>query len=77
MGEAGTYAGLVRLLRPVTPWTHDPPLPELPIAAFDSGVGGLTVLHEGLVSLPDENLEVASAARDAAHEAMRLRRAAA
>lgn len=29
--------------------------PGLPIAVFDSGVGGLTVLHEFLVSLPEEN----------------------
>ena len=28
---------------------------ELPIAMFDSGVGGLTVLHECLVSLPEED----------------------
>ena len=28
---------------------------SLPIAVFDSGVGGLTVLHECLVSLPDED----------------------
>jgi len=28
---------------------------RLPIAVFDSGVGGLTVLHECLVSLPHEN----------------------
>lgn len=28
---------------------------SLPIAMFDSGVGGLTVLHECLVSLPSEN----------------------
>jgi glutamate racemase len=28
---------------------------ELPIAVFDSGVGGLTVLHEFLVSLPGED----------------------
>src|SRR5512144_544963 len=28
---------------------------HLPIAVFDSGVGGLTVLHECLVSLPEEN----------------------
>ncbi len=28
---------------------------ELPIAVFDSGVGGLTVLHELLVSLPGED----------------------
>lgn len=31
------------------------PRPELPIAVFDSGVGGLTVLHECLVSLPHED----------------------
>jgi glutamate racemase len=29
--------------------------PEHPIAMFDSGVGGLTVLHECLVSLPEED----------------------
>ncbi len=29
--------------------------PEHPIALFDSGVGGLTVLHECLVSLPEED----------------------
>jgi glutamate racemase len=32
-----------------------PPDPSLPIAVFDSGVGGLTVLHECLVSLPEED----------------------
>jgi glutamate racemase len=31
------------------------PDPALPIAVFDSGVGGLTVLHEFLVSLPGED----------------------
>ena len=31
------------------------PDPRLPIAVFDSGVGGLTVLHEFLVSLPEED----------------------
>src|SRR6185312_1672346 len=31
------------------------PQRELPIAMFDSGVGGLTVLHECLVSLPHED----------------------
>ncbi len=30
-------------------------LAELPVAVFDSGVGGLTVLHELLVSLPTED----------------------
>jgi glutamate racemase len=29
--------------------------PSMPIAMFDSGVGGLTVLHECLVSLPHED----------------------
>ncbi len=33
----------------------DAATPELPIAVFDSGVGGLTVLHECLVSLPEED----------------------
>src|SRR5215212_4211208 len=28
---------------------------SLPVAVFDSGVGGLTVLHECLVSLPHED----------------------
>ncbi len=32
-----------------------PPDRSLPIAVFDSGVGGLTVLHEFLVSLPSED----------------------
>jgi glutamate racemase len=31
------------------------PSRSLPIAVFDSGVGGLTVLHEFLVSLPEED----------------------
>jgi glutamate racemase len=31
------------------------PSGDLPIAVFDSGVGGLTVLHECLVSLPEED----------------------
>lgn len=30
-------------------------IPELPVAVFDSGVGGLTVLHDLLVSLPTED----------------------
>jgi glutamate racemase len=36
-------------IRPVTP------TPQQPVAVFDSGVGGLTVLHELLVSLPTED----------------------
>jgi glutamate racemase len=35
--------------------TIEGPDPSLPIAVFDSGVGGLTVLHECLVSLPEED----------------------
>ena len=35
-------------------WAHDAER-SLPIAVFDSGVGGLTVLHELLVSLPAED----------------------
>ncbi|MEX1141962.1 MAG: aspartate/glutamate racemase family protein, partial [Thermoleophilaceae bacterium] len=31
------------------------PARDLPVAVFDSGVGGLTVLHECLVSLPHED----------------------
>jgi glutamate racemase len=31
------------------------PVPHQPVAVFDSGVGGLTVLHELLVSLPTED----------------------
>ncbi len=33
----------------------DGPAPNAPIGVFDSGVGGLTVLHELLVSLPEED----------------------
>jgi glutamate racemase len=40
----------MRPCRPVAP--RDP---TLPVAVFDSGVGGLTVLHECLVSLPHED----------------------
>ncbi len=38
---------------PLRPVTRAPR--ELPVAVFDSGVGGLTVLHECLVSLPHED----------------------
>src|SRR5665648_753793 len=44
--------------RPATmtsPSTDDRDLAALPIGMFDSGMGGLTVLHECLVSLPGEN----------------------
>jgi glutamate racemase len=33
------------------------PRPQDPIGVFDSGVGGLTVLHELLVSLPGEDYQ--------------------
>jgi len=39
----------------ITRVTPPAPDPSLPIAVFDSGVGGLTVLHEFLVSLPEED----------------------
>ena len=40
------------------------PLPSAPIGVFDSGVGGLTVLHELLVGLPQEDfLYVGDSAR--------------
>ena len=38
---------------PFRPVARD--LRDLPVAMFDSGVGGLTVLHECLVSLPEED----------------------
>jgi glutamate racemase len=40
-------------LAPLSPVTA--PDRSLPVAVFDSGVGGLTVLHECLVSLPHED----------------------
>ena len=49
------------MVRPPTipPLCHHPPVARLdrtlPIAVFDSGVGGLTVLHECLVWLPHED----------------------
>jgi glutamate racemase len=43
----------LRLLRPYVALTRLDR--ELPVAVFDSGVGGLTVLHECLVSLPHED----------------------
>jgi glutamate racemase len=37
------------------PFADTPAVDERPIGVFDSGVGGLTVLHECLVSLPHED----------------------
>ena len=57
-GRAGTAERLSRLRRPPSLWHHQSPMslsPEQPVAVFDSGVGGLTVLHELLVSLPTED----------------------
>ena len=42
-------------LRPAWHHARVPSARELPVAVFDSGVGGLTVLHECLVSLPHED----------------------
>jgi glutamate racemase len=39
----------------MTPFRAVGDLRSLPVAVFDSGVGGLTVLHECLVSLPHED----------------------
>jgi len=44
----------LRPWRPVPPASHHDPRTR-PIGVFDSGVGGLTVLHELLVALPHED----------------------
>ena len=36
--------------------THAPAVDRRPIGVFDSGVGGLTVLHELLVTSPHEDV---------------------
>jgi glutamate racemase len=50
---------LPRVRRPALPpsnaMSHAPHPRERPVAVFDSGVGGLTVLHELLVQLPHED----------------------
>jgi glutamate racemase len=43
------HDGFASSRRPMTPRAHQP------VGVFDSGVGGLTVLHELLVSLPSED----------------------
>ena len=40
---------------PLAPSPRMSPLAHQPVGVFDSGVGGLTVLHELLVSLPAED----------------------
>ena len=50
---AAAPARLPPAVPPFPPVARDPR--ELPVAVFDSGVGGLTVLHECLVSLPHED----------------------
>ena len=50
---AGPGLGVPPRLRPYAAVAG--PERELPVAVFDSGVGGLTVLHECLVSLPHED----------------------
>jgi glutamate racemase len=35
--------------------TYNPPVDSRPVGVFDSGVGGLTVLHECLVTMPHED----------------------
>ena len=39
----------------MSPASYNRPMDERPIGVFDSGVGGLTVLHECLVTLPHED----------------------
>jgi len=59
--SGGPFGALPTEARPVGPGVRDnmrlvsAPDASLPIAVFDSGVGGLTVLHECLVSLPHED----------------------
>ena len=64
IGQVGTLAGLIvvvtiffMVVQTLTPLSVPAPQLDasLPIAMFDSGVGGLTVLHECLVSLPEED----------------------
>ena len=64
IGRVGALAGLIVVVtiffmtyKPfLTALTaRAPARPSLPVAMFDSGVGGLTVLHECLVSLPEED----------------------
>src|SRR5450756_1042974 len=50
-----TGAPLRRPATMINPSTDDRDLAALPIGMFDSGMGGLTVLHECLVTLPGEN----------------------
>src|SRR5674536_144971 len=50
-----TRASLRRPATMTSPSTDDRDLAALPIGMFDSGMGGLTVLHECLVTLPGEN----------------------
>src|SRR4029078_10636426 len=52
--HASYVSGVLGPARPYPPGLM-PPDRSLPIAMFDSGVGGLTVLHECLVSLPHED----------------------
>lgn len=59
-GEGGATFGSPRFRMSLChhgamPATTDRAASDRPIAVFDSGVGGLTVLHELLVSLPNED----------------------
>ena len=49
----GDWIATLQLRRPKSGMSE--PRASLPIAVFDSGIGGLTVLHELLVSLPHES----------------------
>ena len=53
VGHSRSVGGVPPRLPPLSPVAA--PDRSLPVAVFDSGVGGLTVLHECLVSLPHED----------------------
>jgi len=56
--RAGRYTTVAPRRRPVTmsqDRTDTRELARLPVGMFDSGIGGLTVLHECLVALPTED----------------------
>ena len=55
-----SFAAAFAIAKGAGPTCDDPsvafePSPDQPIGVFDSGVGGLTVLHEMLVDLPEED----------------------
>jgi glutamate racemase len=53
--DAWSHARAVGECEHLHPVEHNRPMDTRPIGVFDSGVGGLTVLHECLVTLPHED----------------------